>query len=146
MTSPRTTLGPTGGSVLRTDDAFLAQIVEEETPRHRAYRFTIAVTRLAIAKIQEMLEAGFDDALLDRVPDIGIEQQIGFFVKRLAQGGKPRHLADLVCSDGRQITLALIRILCPIRPSEASALRLAAIKRIYGWLTVIARLQSGLTI
>ncbi len=34
--------------VLRTDDAFLAEPVHEETPRHTAYRYTLAVTRLAV--------------------------------------------------------------------------------------------------
>jgi len=34
--------------VLRTDDAFLAEPVHEETPRHTAYRYTLAVTRLAL--------------------------------------------------------------------------------------------------
>ena len=32
--------------VLSTDDAFLAEPVHEETPRHKAYRWTLAVTRL----------------------------------------------------------------------------------------------------
>lgn len=66
MTSPGTTLGTTGAPVLRTDDAFLAQIVEEETPRHRAYRFTLAVTRLAIGWI-------FVWAFLDKLFGLGHE-------------------------------------------------------------------------
>ena len=66
MTSPGTTFGTTGGPVLRTDDAFLAQIVEEETPRHRAYRFTLAVTRLAIGWM-------FVWAFLDKLFGLGHE-------------------------------------------------------------------------
>ena len=66
MTSPRTTLGTMGSPVLRTDDAFLAQIVEEETPRHRAYRFTLAVTRLAVGWI-------FVWAFLDKLFGLGHE-------------------------------------------------------------------------
>lgn len=66
MTSPGTTLGSTGAPVLRTDDAFLAQIVEEETPRHRAYRFTLAVTRLAIGWM-------FVWAFLDKLFGLGHE-------------------------------------------------------------------------
>jgi thiosulfate dehydrogenase [quinone] large subunit len=34
--------------VLSTDDAFLAEPVHEETPRHKAYRYTLAVTRLSL--------------------------------------------------------------------------------------------------
>ena len=34
--------------VLRTDDVFLAEPVHEETPRHKAYRYTLAVTRLSL--------------------------------------------------------------------------------------------------
>jgi thiosulfate dehydrogenase [quinone] large subunit len=34
--------------VLRTDDAFLAEPVHEETPRHTAYRYTLAATRIAL--------------------------------------------------------------------------------------------------
>ena len=66
MTSPGTTFDTTGGPVLRTDDAFLAQIVEEETPRHRAYRFTLAVTRLALGWM-------FVWAFLDKLFGLGHE-------------------------------------------------------------------------
>ena len=66
MTSPRTIPGTTGGAVLRTDDAFLAHIVEEETPRHRAYRFTLAVTRLAVGWM-------FVWAFLDKLFGLGHE-------------------------------------------------------------------------
>ena len=34
--------------VLRTDDAFIAEPVHEETPRHKAYRWTLAITRLSL--------------------------------------------------------------------------------------------------
>ncbi len=34
--------------VLRTDDAFLAEPVHEETSRHKAYRYTLALTRISI--------------------------------------------------------------------------------------------------
>jgi thiosulfate dehydrogenase [quinone] large subunit len=46
MTTPRTPM--TSRPVLRSDDAFLADPVHEETPRHTAYRFTLALTRLSI--------------------------------------------------------------------------------------------------
>jgi hypothetical protein len=39
----------TSRPVLRSDDAFLAEPVHEETPRHTAYRFTLALTRPSIA-------------------------------------------------------------------------------------------------
>jgi thiosulfate dehydrogenase [quinone] large subunit len=34
--------------VLRTDDAFLAEPVHEETTRHKAYRYGLAVTRISL--------------------------------------------------------------------------------------------------
>src|SRR6476646_9049420 len=34
--------------VLRLDDAFIAEPTVEETPRHRAYRYTLAVIRLSL--------------------------------------------------------------------------------------------------
>ena len=37
-----------GQPVLRIDEPFLAEPTYEETSRHRAYRFTLAVTRLAL--------------------------------------------------------------------------------------------------
>jgi thiosulfate dehydrogenase (quinone) large subunit len=44
-----TTTGPVSKNpVLRTDDAFLAEPVHEETPRHKTYRYTLAVTRLSL--------------------------------------------------------------------------------------------------
>lgn len=44
-----TTAPATGNApVLRTDDAFLAEPTYEETPRHRAYRYVLAVTRLSL--------------------------------------------------------------------------------------------------
>ena len=44
-----TTFGTrTDRPVLRSDDAFLAEPVHEETPRHRAYRYTLAVTRISL--------------------------------------------------------------------------------------------------
>ncbi len=39
---------PSKSPVLRTDDAFIAEPVHEETPRHRWYRFTLAATRLSL--------------------------------------------------------------------------------------------------
>ena len=35
-------------AILTSDDAFLAEPIVEETPRHRAYRFTLAATRLSL--------------------------------------------------------------------------------------------------
>jgi thiosulfate dehydrogenase [quinone] large subunit len=43
-TGPRTNNNP----VLRTDDAFLAEPVHEETSRHKAYRYVLAATRLSL--------------------------------------------------------------------------------------------------
>ena len=44
-----TATGPiTKNPVLRTDDAFLAEPVHEETPRHKAYRYILAATRLSL--------------------------------------------------------------------------------------------------
>jgi thiosulfate dehydrogenase [quinone] large subunit len=34
--------------VLRSDDAFLAEPVHEETPRHQAYRYLLALTRISL--------------------------------------------------------------------------------------------------
>ena len=48
MTTTRPTTDLTRRPVLRTDDAFLSDPVHEETPRHTAYRYTLAVTRLAL--------------------------------------------------------------------------------------------------
>ena len=66
MTSPRTTTGTTGRAVLRSDDAFLAEPVHEETPRHTAYRFTLALTRLSIGWV-------FVWAFLDKTFGLGHE-------------------------------------------------------------------------
>jgi thiosulfate dehydrogenase [quinone] large subunit len=64
MTTPRT---PTAGRpVLRSDDAFLADPVHEETPRHTAYRFTLAITRLSIGWV-------FVWAFLDKTFGLGHE-------------------------------------------------------------------------
>ncbi len=44
-----TAIGHTSKSpVLRTDDVLLAEPVHEETGRHRAYRYTLALTRLSL--------------------------------------------------------------------------------------------------
>jgi thiosulfate dehydrogenase [quinone] large subunit len=56
----------TGRPVLRTDDAFLAEPVHEETPRHTAYRFTLAATRLALGWV-------FLWAFLDKLFGLGHE-------------------------------------------------------------------------
>lgn len=42
---------PARNPVLRTDASFIAEPVYEETTRHRAFRFTLAVTRLALGWI-----------------------------------------------------------------------------------------------
>jgi len=46
-TTPTTGKAP----VLRTDEPFLAEPTYEETPRHRAYRYLLAVTRLSLGFI-----------------------------------------------------------------------------------------------
>ena len=72
----RTTKNP----VLRTDDAFLAEPVHEETPRHKAYRYTLAVTRLSLgwvflwAFLDKTFALGFhtgydQEGVLDRFGD-----------------------------------------------------------------------------
>lgn len=66
--------------VLRTDDAFLAEPVHEETPRHKAYRYTLAVTRLSLgwvflwAFLDKTFALGFhtgydQEGVLDRFGD-----------------------------------------------------------------------------
>lgn len=57
-------LSSAGRPVLSTDDAFLAEPVHEETPRHKAYRFTLAVTRLSLGWV-------FLWAFLDKVFGLG---------------------------------------------------------------------------
>ncbi len=64
MTGHTPTRTSTDRPVLRTDDAFLAEPVHEETPRHRAYRFTLAITRLALGWV-------FLWAFLDKVFGLG---------------------------------------------------------------------------
>lgn len=56
----------TGRPVLSTDDAFLAEPVHEETTRHIAYRYTLAVTRLALGLV-------FLWAFLDKTFGLGHE-------------------------------------------------------------------------
>jgi thiosulfate dehydrogenase [quinone] large subunit len=55
-----------GRPVLRTDDAFLAEPVQEETPRHKAYRYTLAVIRLSLGWV-------FLWAFLDKTFGLGHE-------------------------------------------------------------------------
>ena len=66
--------------VLRSDDTFAAEPVHEETPRHTAYRYTLAVTRLALgwtflwAFLDKLLALGFGtgrDAETDVVDRFG---------------------------------------------------------------------------
>ena len=52
--------------VLSTDDAFLAEPVHEETPRHKAYRYAFAVTRISLGWI-------FLWAFLDKMFGLGNE-------------------------------------------------------------------------
>src|SRR3954470_4113266 len=56
----------TGRPVLSTNDAFLAEPVHEETSRHIAYRYTLAVTRLALGWV-------FLWAFLDKTFGLGHE-------------------------------------------------------------------------
>ncbi len=53
-------------AALRIDDPFMAEPLIEETTRHRAYRFTLAVTRLAIGWV-------FLWAFLDKLFGLGHE-------------------------------------------------------------------------
>ena len=50
--------------MLRTDDAFLAEPIVEETPRHKAYRYTLAATRLSLGWV-------FLWAFLDKIFALG---------------------------------------------------------------------------
>ena len=64
-----TTTGPTnttGRPVLSTNGALIAEPVHEETPRHIAYRYTLAVTRLALGWV-------FLWAFLDKTFGLGHE-------------------------------------------------------------------------
>lgn len=75
-----TTGSHTDRPVLRSDDAHLAEPVVEETPRHKAYRYTLAVTRISMgwvflwAFIDKMFAFGFhtgynQEGVLDRFGD-----------------------------------------------------------------------------
>jgi thiosulfate dehydrogenase [quinone] large subunit len=66
MSTVRPTPGTHGRPVLRTDDAFLAEPVHEETRRHIAYRYTLAVTRLSLGWV-------FLWAFLDKLFGLGHE-------------------------------------------------------------------------
>ncbi len=62
-----TTAGHTSKNpVIRSDDAFLAEPVHEETPRHRAYRYVLAVTRISLGWV-------FLWAFLDKAFALGME-------------------------------------------------------------------------
>jgi thiosulfate dehydrogenase [quinone] large subunit len=65
ITGP-TTHTTTGRPVLRTDDVFLATPIHEETPRHTAYRFTLALTRISLGWV-------FLWAFLDKLFGLGHE-------------------------------------------------------------------------
>jgi len=60
------TTNPTKTPVVRTYDTFTAEPVHEETPRHRAYRFVLAATRLSLGWI-------FLWAFLDKTFGLGHE-------------------------------------------------------------------------
>jgi len=62
-TGPTNTTGPT---VLSTDGPLVAEPVHEETPRHIAYRYTLAVTRLSLGWV-------FLWAFLDKTFGLGHE-------------------------------------------------------------------------
>ena len=79
-----TTTGPIttnqGRPVLRTDDAFLAEPVQEETTRHKAYRFTLAAVRLSLgwiflwAFLDKTFALGFATG---RDPETGVVDRFG---------------------------------------------------------------------
>ena len=52
--------------VLRSDDAFLAEPVHEETPRHKTYRYVLALTRISLGWV-------FLWAFLDKTFALGME-------------------------------------------------------------------------
>jgi thiosulfate dehydrogenase (quinone) large subunit len=52
--------------VLRSDDAFLAEPVHEETPRHKTYRYVLAATRISLGWV-------FLWAFLDKAFALGME-------------------------------------------------------------------------
>jgi thiosulfate dehydrogenase (quinone) large subunit len=80
MTTTGNSHQTTDRPVLRTDDAFLAEPVMEETTRHNAYRHVLAVTRISLgfvflwAFVDKLFALGFhtgydDKGVLDRFGD-----------------------------------------------------------------------------
>jgi thiosulfate dehydrogenase [quinone] large subunit len=65
---------------LRADEAFLAEPTVEETPRHKAYRYTLAVTRISLgwvflwAFLDKLLALGFATG---RNPETGVVDRFG---------------------------------------------------------------------
>jgi thiosulfate dehydrogenase (quinone) large subunit len=66
--------------VIRSDEAFLAEPTVEETPRHQAYRYTLAATRLSLgwiflwAFLDKLLALGFATG---RDPETGVVDRFG---------------------------------------------------------------------
>ena len=66
--------------VIRSDEAFLAEPTVEETPRHKAYRYTLAATRLSLgwiflwAFLDKLFALGFATG---RDPETGVVDRFG---------------------------------------------------------------------
>jgi thiosulfate dehydrogenase [quinone] large subunit len=82
--------------VLRTDDAFLAEPVHEETPRHTAYRYTLALTRLGLGWV-------FLWAFLDKL------FALGFATGRDAETGVVDRFGDAAWINGGSPTEGFLK-------------------------------------
>jgi thiosulfate dehydrogenase [quinone] large subunit len=92
-----TTFGTrTDRPVLRSDDAFLAEPVHEETPRHRAYRYTLAVTRISLGWV-------FLWAFLDKL------FALGFGTGRDAETGVVDRFGDAAWINGASPTEGFLK-------------------------------------
>ena len=92
-----TTFGTsTDRPVLRSDDAFLAEPTHEETPRHRAYRYTLAVTRISLGWV-------FLWAFLDKL------FALGFGTGRDAETGVVDRFGDAAWINGASPTEGFLK-------------------------------------
>ena len=92
MTTTRHTRPP----VLTSDDAFLAEPTVEETPRHKAYRYTLAAIRLSLGWV-------FIWAFLDKL------FALGFATGRDAETGVVDRLGDAAWINGGSPTEGFLK-------------------------------------
>ena len=83
-------------AILTSDDAFLAEPTVEETPRHRAYRFTLAATRLSLGWV-------FLWAFLDKL------FALGFSTGRDAESGVVDRFGDAAWINGGSPTEGFLK-------------------------------------